>query len=107
MFNIHEQVLAYLKEEENQTESENRYIDRSDTNEKRILQQNEASSTIDDILNYSKRYAFQVVDNRKKGGALWVYHDKDNTIHALEFKQMGMNYKAGRGWWINEFKQNA
>lgn len=99
MFNIHEEVLAYLKED-NRNENNNTYIDRNDKDEKGIFQQNETTSKIDDILNYSKRYAFQVVDNRKKGGALWVYHDKDNTIHALEFTQMGMSYKVGRGWWI-------
>lgn len=92
MFNIHDEVLAFLKEEEKQNKN-NKY-------EKEIFQQNEATSIIDDILNYAKKYVFKVVDNRRKGGVLWVYHGRDNTIHALEFKQMGMSYKAGRGWWI-------
>lgn len=100
MFNIHEEVLAYLKEEESQNENDTTNIDRNDTNGDKEFQPNESTSKIDDILNYAKNYALRLVDNRNKGGALWVYHDRDNTIHALEFKQMGMSYKAGRGWWI-------
>jgi len=52
------------------------------------------------IIAYAKNFVFPIKDNRKKGGALWVYHDRDDTIHALNLKEMGMRYKAGRGWWI-------
>ena len=60
----------------------------------------EVGNKYENIINYAKQYVFKVVDNRGKGGSLWVYHDKDDTIHALEFREMGMKYKAGRGWWI-------
>ncbi len=90
MIDIHEEVLAYLKEEsENDSE-----IKGSQLTAVYI------GNSIEDIIDYAKKYSFPVVDNREKNGALWVYYDDDKTIHSSQFKKMNMQYKMGRGWWI-------
>ena len=70
------------------------------TENEKSSDKSEEEDVITRIVAYAKNFVFPIEDNRKKGGALWVYHDRDDTIHALNLKEMGMRYKAGRGWWI-------
>ncbi len=86
MVNIHEEVLAYLKQAEQE--------------EKAINKKDNTIFIIDDIMNYAQNNKLKIVDNREKNGALWVYHDMCDTLHAIKLEHMGMNYKIGRGWWI-------
>ena len=90
MIDIHEEVLAYLKEEAEKD---------GDTKESQSIEVYSGTS-IEDIIIYAKKNSFNVVDNREKNGALWVYYDEDNTIHSSQLKKMNMRYKMGRGWWI-------
>ena len=88
MIDIHEEVLAYPKEEqEKDTTQEETFV-------------NKITFSVDDIIGYAKKYSFEIVDNRVKNGALWLYCDEENSIHAIRLEGMGMHYKAGRGWWI-------
>ncbi len=86
MVNIHEEVLAYLEQAEQE--------------EKAINKKDNTIFIIDDIMNYAQNNKLKIVDNREKNGALWVYHDMPDTLHAIKLEHMGMNYKIGRGWWI-------
>ena len=86
MIDIHEEVLAYLEEEEEKEEA----------NKKK----DNTIFMIDDIIDYGQNNKLKIVDNRAKNGALWIYHDMNDTIHAIKFEHMGMKYKIGRGWWI-------
>ena len=90
MIDIHEEVLAYLKEESKND---------SDIKESQLAAVYIGDS-IEDIIAYAKKYSFHIIDNREKNGAFWVYYDEDKTIHSSQFKKMNMQYKMGRGWWI-------
>lgn len=97
--NIHEEVLALLAEDKNN--NSHNANDKVKISPLKKVNENEIlPESIDEILNYAGKFFFRIEDNRVKNGALWVYHDRENTIHAVRFKRMGMKYKLGRGWWI-------
>ncbi len=86
MVDIHKEVLAFLKEAEKEESASHK-----------------KDTTIfftEDIIDYARMNKLKIVDNREKNGALWVYHDMPDTLHAIKLEHMGMNYKIGRGWWI-------
>ncbi len=103
MINIHDQILAFIAENKDNDETKNNYVDKIESDmlpRKKVDEYKKTEESINKVIKYSGKFFFNILDNRKKDGALWVYHDRDNTLHAIYFERMGMKYKSGRGWWI-------
>ncbi len=87
MSNYHDRIMQFI--DENKVIVVEQKVDQSSEGDK-----------FRKITNYSKQLHVSIVDNRTKGGAFWVYYQNEDDIHARILKEMGMRYKAGRGWWI-------
>jgi len=102
MINIHDEVLAFIAENQDESNKENFQKSRKEigAESKSTETKDNSINNIDEILKYAQNFFFKIVDHRAKNGALWVYHDNNKSIHSIRFQRMGMKYKKGRGWWI-------
>lgn len=68
----------------------------------RNAQSRQSVELYEDAFNeFCTEFSLTYIDNRDKGGALWVkYYRTDNNI-ARTLKKMGFKYAVGKGYWRN------
>ena len=50
-------------------------------------------------LKIAHDYGLNTEDSRKKGGAFWIYLEKEQGLIADKLSKAGFKYFSGRGWW--------
>ncbi len=56
-------------------------------------------NTLDALLQECRKSSILVIDDRSKGGALWVKHENTPSPLFFQLKTHGFRYKPGRGWY--------
>ena len=51
------------------------------------------------LKQLAKRFNAKVIDNRSKGGALWLSSISDLAEAAPVLKAWGFKYSKNKGWW--------
>ncbi|TCO82352.1 EH signature protein [Plasticicumulans lactativorans] len=55
--------------------------------------------SVADVIAHAQAKAIGIEDNRNKGGALWVAHDRFTDSFAEQLARLGFKYVQNRGWW--------
>jgi hypothetical protein len=78
------------------TQTNNRYSNTRNSQSRQSVELHE-----DEFNEFCMEFSLTFIDNREKGGALWIkYYRTDNNI-ARTLIKMGFKYAVGKGYWRN------